>query len=169
MSYYDYFTTTQTMRNRAKPAKTQLLTREAFPLKSRKTLINQRKNRLSAVLSFGTPGAIRTHGLQSRSLTLYPTELRARRLFCSLHIIPRSRHSVKRRSGQAQPAPVSASNIGYTKARERSQGKGGDLRSKYNLTLTVVRKQHNGRGLFGKPCRTALGTLSCGAPAGFTT
>ena len=26
----------------------------------------------------GTPGAIRTHGLQSRSLTLYPTELRAR-------------------------------------------------------------------------------------------
>ena len=66
---------------------------------------------------------------------------------------------------------VSASNIGYTKARERSQGKGGDLRSKYNLTLTVVRKQHNGRGLFGKACRTALGTLSCGAPvpAGFTT
>ena len=41
---------------------------------------------------------------------------------------------------------VSASNIGYTKARERSQGKGGDLRSKYNLTLTVVRKQYNGRG-----------------------
>ena len=33
--------------------------------------------RLSAVLSFGTPGAIRTHGLQSRSLTLYPAELRA--------------------------------------------------------------------------------------------
>ena len=54
---------------------------------------------------------------------------------------------------------VSASNIGYTKARERSQGKGGDLRSKYNLTLTVVRKQHNGRGLFGKPCRTALDTF----------
>ena len=46
---------------------------------------------------------------------------------------------------------VSASNIGYTKARERSQGKGGDLRSKYDLTLTVVRKQYNGRGLFGKP------------------
>ena len=64
---------------------------------------------------------------------------------------------------------VSASNIGYTKARERSQGKGGDLRSKYNLTLTVVRKKYNGRGLFGKPCRTALDTLSCGAPAGFTT
>ena len=41
---------------------------------------------------------------------------------------------------------VSASNIGYTKARERSQGKGGDLRSKYNLTLTVVRKKYNGRG-----------------------
>ena len=33
---------------------------------------------------------------------------------------------------------VSASNIGYTKARERSQGKGGDLRSKYNLTLTAL-------------------------------
>ena len=64
---------------------------------------------------------------------------------------------------------VSASNIGYTKARERSQGKGGDLRSKYNLTLTVVRKKYNGRGLFGKPCRTALDTLPCGAPAGFTT
>ena len=63
------------MRNRANPAKTQLLPREAFPLKSRKTLVNQRKNRLSAVLSFGTPGAIRTHGLQSRSLTLYPAEL----------------------------------------------------------------------------------------------
>ncbi len=28
-------------------------------------------------LFLGTPGAIRTHGLQSRSLTLYPTELRA--------------------------------------------------------------------------------------------
>ena len=28
-------------------------------------------------LSFGMPDAIRTHGLQSRSLTLYPTELRA--------------------------------------------------------------------------------------------
>lgn len=28
-------------------------------------------------VSIGTPGAIRTHGLQSRSLTLYPTELRA--------------------------------------------------------------------------------------------
>ena len=27
--------------------------------------------------STGTPGALRTHGLQSRSLTLYPTELRA--------------------------------------------------------------------------------------------
>lgn len=26
----------------------------------------------------GTPGAVRTHGLQSRSLTLYPAELRAR-------------------------------------------------------------------------------------------
>ena len=26
---------------------------------------------------FGTPDAIRTHDLQSRSLTLYPTELRA--------------------------------------------------------------------------------------------
>ena len=29
------------------------------------------------VVFVGTPGAIRTHGLQSRSLTLYPTELRA--------------------------------------------------------------------------------------------
>ena len=29
-------------------------------------------------LAVSTPGAIRTHGLQSRSLTLYPTELRAR-------------------------------------------------------------------------------------------
>ena len=57
------------MRNGAKPAKTQLLPREAFPLKNRKTLVNQRKNRLSAVLSFGTPGAIRTHGLQSRRQT----------------------------------------------------------------------------------------------------
>ena len=27
---------------------------------------------------YGTPDAIRTHDLQSRSLTLYPTELRAR-------------------------------------------------------------------------------------------
>ena len=66
---------------------------------------------------------------------------------------------------------VSVSNIGYIKPKERSQGKGGDLRSKYDLTLTVVRKQYNGRGLFGKPCRTALDTLSCCAPvpAGFTT
>ena len=66
---------------------------------------------------------------------------------------------------------VSVSNIGYIKPKERSQGKGGDLRSKYDLTLTVVRKQYNGRGLFGKACRTALDTLSCCAPvpAGFTT
>ena len=66
---------------------------------------------------------------------------------------------------------VSASNIGYTKPKERSQGKGGDLRSKYDLTLTVVRKKYNGRVLFGKACRTALDTLSCGTsvPAGFTT
>ena len=33
------------------------------------------------------------------------------------------------------------------------------MRSKYNLTLTVVRKKYNGRGLFGKACRTALDTL----------
>ena len=33
---------------------------------------------------------------------------------------------------------VGASNIGYTKPKEHSQGKGGDLRSKYNLTLTAL-------------------------------
>ena len=64
-----------------------------------------------------------------------------------------------------------ASNIGYSKFEKSSQGKGGDLRSKYNLTLTVVRKKYNGRGLFGKVCRTALDALFRGAPApaGFTT
>ena len=66
---------------------------------------------------------------------------------------------------------VGASNIGYSKFEKSSQGKGGDLRSKYNLTLTVVRKKYNGRGLFGKVCRTALDALFRGAPApaGFTT
>lgn len=54
-------------------------------------------------------------------------------------------------------ATVSASNIGYTKPKERSQGKGGDLRSKYNLTLTVVRKQYNERGLFGQGLPNSLG------------
>lgn len=33
------------------------------------------------------------------------------------------------------------------------------MRSKYNLTLTVVRKKYNERGLFGKSCRTALDTF----------
>ena len=33
---------------------------------------------------------------------------------------------------------VRASNIGNTEASENSQGKGGDLRSKYYPTLTVV-------------------------------
>ena len=51
---------------------------------------------------------------------------------------------------QIQQPGVSASNIGYIKPKERSQGKGGDLRSKYDLTLTVVRRQYNGRELFGK-------------------
>ena len=32
---------------------------------------------MMAAGGLGTPGAIRTHDLQSRSLTLYPTELRA--------------------------------------------------------------------------------------------
>ena len=133
MSYYDIFTTLQTMRNHAKPAKTQLLPREAFPLKSRKTLINQRKNRLSAVLSFGTPGAIRTHGLQSRSLTLYPTELRARRLFCSLNIIPRSGGSVKRWGRQSRPAP----------ARILLQAHGNSaLPFVYSLTACIVLEGH---------------------------
>ena len=72
---------------------------------------------------------------------------------------------VKDMEHRLKPSTVSASNIGYTKARERSQGKGGDLRSKYNLTLTVVRKKYNGRGLFGKLCRTALDALFRGAPA----
>ena len=35
---------------------------------------------------------------------------------------------------------VRASNIGNTEPSENSQGKGGDLRSKYYPTLTVVRK-----------------------------
>jgi hypothetical protein len=54
------------MQNRIKPAKTQLLPRETFPFKNRKALINQQKTAFSAVFRFGTPGAIRTHGLQSR-------------------------------------------------------------------------------------------------------
>lgn len=35
---------------------------------------------------------------------------------------------------------VRAPNIGNTEPSENSQGKGGDLRSKYYPTLTVVRK-----------------------------
>ena len=39
--------------------------------------------------SFGTPDAIRTHDLQSRSLTLYPAELRARmKLLCGNQLHP---------------------------------------------------------------------------------
>ena len=33
---------------------------------------------IAKCITFGTPDAIRTHDLQSRSLTLYPAELRAR-------------------------------------------------------------------------------------------
>ena len=47
---------------------------------------------------------------------------------------------------------VGASNIGYSKFEKSSQGKGGDLRSKYSLTLTVVRKKYNGRGDYPKNC-----------------
>lgn len=37
------------------------------------------KNEELYTFFIGTPDAIRTHGLQSRSLTLYPTELQAHR------------------------------------------------------------------------------------------
>lgn len=52
---------------------------------------------------------------------------------------------------------VAASSIGYTKPKESSQGEGGDLQSKYSLTLTVARKN--------------LDTLlrSMPEPAGFAT
>ena len=52
---------------------------------------------------------------------------------------------------------VAASSIGYTKPKESSQGGGGDLQSKYSLTLTVARKN--------------LDTLlrSMPEPAGFAT
>lgn len=88
-----------------------------------------------------------------------------------IHSILKNDSPVNRKFVEQTETTVEASNIGYTKPKERSQGKGGDLRSKYDLTLTVVRKQYNGRGLFGKACRTALDTLSCCAPvpAGFTT
>ena len=43
---------------------------------------------------FGTPDAIRTHDLQSRSLTLYPTELRAHK-FESLYIIAQKNKKAK--------------------------------------------------------------------------
>ena len=52
--------------------------------------------------------------------------------------------------------PVSASNIGYTKPKERSQGKGGDLRSKYDPTLTAAREKYNRDRLPGTLCRAAL-------------
>ena len=41
-------------------------------------IIKNGLKRLFQAVLLGTPGAIRTHDLQSRSLTLYPTELRAR-------------------------------------------------------------------------------------------
>lgn len=44
---------------------------------------------------FGMPDAIRTHDLQSRSLTLYPAELRAH-IFCCFSIIHKVAEKVKR-------------------------------------------------------------------------
>ena len=38
---------------------------------------NKKQQITEETCCFGTPDAIRTHDLQSRSLTLYPTELRA--------------------------------------------------------------------------------------------
>lgn len=66
---------------------------------------------------------------------------------------------------------VAASSIGYTKPKESSQGEGGDLQSKYSLTLTVARKKHNERRSFGKACQKNLDTLlrSMPEPAGFAT
>ena len=46
---------------------------------------------------FGMPDWIRTSGLQSRSLTLYPTELRA---LISLTILPQQGRIVKRKCGK---------------------------------------------------------------------
>ena len=43
------------------------------------SVILKKNQHAEAVLVCGAPGGIRTHGLQSRSLSLYPTELRALR------------------------------------------------------------------------------------------
>ena len=42
---------------------------------------NKKEEHPARCSSFGTPGWIRTSGLQSRSLSLYPTELRAHGIF----------------------------------------------------------------------------------------
>ena len=59
------------------------LLRECSDTQSKKTTGNMK---FSVV--FGTPGWIRTSGLQSRSLSLYPTELRAHfNKTCIIHIL----------------------------------------------------------------------------------
>ena len=49
-------------------------------------------------------------------------------------------NAVNRHEHALTGAVVRAPNIGNTEPSENSQGKGGDLRSKYYPTLTVVRK-----------------------------
>ena len=48
--------------------------------------INKNREKQSSFTVIGTPDAIRTHDLQSRSLTLYPAELRAHLLGASSNI-----------------------------------------------------------------------------------
>ena len=53
------------------------------------TLHSIKKHLRLQVLFYGVPDAIRTHGLQSRSLSLYPAELRAQMVLKFASIIPR--------------------------------------------------------------------------------
>ena len=48
--------------------------------------INKNREKQSSFTVIGTPDAIRTHDLQSRSLTLYPAELRAHLVDASSNI-----------------------------------------------------------------------------------
>ena len=65
-----------------------------------------------------TPGRSRTCDLQSRSLTLYPTELRA---LISLIILPQQGRIVKRKCGKI--AGRDRKESGKVSARARSRGK----------------------------------------------
>ena len=97
-----------------------------------------------------TPGRSRTCDLQSRSLTLYPTELRA---LISLTILPQQGRIVKRKCGKIAGKGIERKAERYPQGREAGENQlsknichifcalGGDFLKKCRLTSSQTGKK----------------------------